>query len=77
MTTVAALALALPLAPGLMSSGESAHPVAPRNKVYKVYYWNVNKPNQLHLYGTYNSYAQALNAMHFLNSFPEYVAYLE
>jgi hypothetical protein len=49
--------------------------VAPANATYTVYYYNVQRPAKVHTYGVYSSYAAAIRAMNFLNSFPEYRAY--
>jgi hypothetical protein len=85
--TATLVALALSLATSLVTpeqaqakpgGGFSYGPrrTAPQNRVYKVYYYNVKGGREAHLYGSYTNYAAALKAMRYLNSYPEYRAYL-
>lgn len=76
MAALAALALMTPaVIPAGARAQSSSRPRAPQNAVYKVYYYKVKAPSRVNLYGTYTSYASALRAMRFINSFPQYRAY--
>jgi UDP-galactopyranose mutase len=49
---------------------------AGQNQWYTVYYYNVRFPNRVHVYGTYSRWVDAVRVSNFVNSFPEYVAYI-
>jgi hypothetical protein len=74
--TVAALALIVPPALNLAGPAAAQRPTAPQNRVYYVYYYNVRYPNRVHLWDSYTNYASALRAMNFVNSYPQYRAYI-
>jgi hypothetical protein len=44
--------------------------------VYTVWYQNVRFPGRWHVYGTYSHWNQAAHVRDFVNSFPEYRAYI-
>jgi hypothetical protein len=69
---LAGLALCVP--PNCLPPAQ-ARPVAPKNVVYRLYYYNVKSQGRVHHYGTYTNYAHMLRALNYLNSFPEYRAY--
>jgi hypothetical protein len=79
------MALALTLVHPLMAPaqaqpgggfGYGPRRTAPQYRVYKVYYYNVKYPRNVHLYGSYTNYAAALKVMNYLNSYPQYRAYM-
>lgn len=47
-----------------------------QGQFYVVVYCNVRFPNRWHIYGTYSSYAQAVHVAQFIQSFPEYAAFI-
>jgi hypothetical protein len=47
-----------------------------QSQTYTVYYYNVRFPHSPHIWGTYGRWVDAVRAANFINSFPEYRAYI-
>ncbi len=71
-----AAALMAPHPATAQTSSNRPRPQAPQNVVYVVYYRNISKNGRWHVYGMYSSWSQANRARDFVNSFPQYYAYV-
>jgi hypothetical protein len=58
------------------SDDESSVVTVGQTQWYTVYYYNVRFPHRIQVYGTYSRSVDALRVSSFINSFPEYRAYI-
>ena len=78
---IAVAGLSLPVGAGMIDPQADPGPApkveAAQGQWYTVYYYNVRFPHRVHVYTSTTNYAQALRVAQFINSYPEYRAYVQ